>query len=95
MNHEEFLKYYNSININRKICKINKNQIVKDYLLSRHKCITLKEALYQELNNINEPPKCSVCGNYLKFINLKIGYNKYCNSKCSANSKEVREKFYR
>ena len=46
MNHEEFLEYYNSININRKICKINKNQIVKDYLLSHHKCITLKEALY-------------------------------------------------
>lgn len=92
MNHEEFLEYYNSININRKICRINKNKIVKDYLLSHHKCITLKEALYQELNNINEPPKCPVCNSYLKFINLKIGYNKYCNSKCSANSKEVREK---
>lgn len=35
---------------------------------------------------------CTVCGKDTKFRSLSAGYGKYCSSKCSANSKETREK---
>lgn len=49
------------------------------------------EKLYKYLHNINEPPKCKVCGAQLKFFNMSDGYGTYCRA-CVGKSKEVRNK---
>lgn len=41
------------------------------------------QSLYNIINNINEIPKCSMCGKELDFISLNAGYKKYCSPKCS------------
>jgi len=50
------------------------------------------EKLYWYYNELTEKPVCVVCGNPVRFINIKEGYKKYCSCKCACNSKEVREK---
>jgi G:T-mismatch repair DNA endonuclease (very short patch repair protein) len=51
-----------------------------------------KERLYSFLNNINERPKCVVCGNEVKFRNIAHGYNRCCCSACVGKDPQRQEK---
>ena len=51
--------------------------------------ISFKEKLYWYYNNIHSHPICEECKKLLKFRDGKIGYGKFCSSKCSANNKDV------
>ena len=48
--------------------------------------LSIKEKIYLDLNGLKEPKTCPNCGNKLKFINLRQGYQKYCSAKCSNSS---------
>jgi hypothetical protein len=37
--------------------------------------------------------KCLVCGKETKFLSINKGYNKYCSTKCSANSRLVKDNY--
>ena len=50
------------------------------------------ENLYCYFHNIDERPRCPICGKYTKFVNVKLGYSKYCSVKCSSNDPIVRNK---
>jgi len=55
------------------------------------KNISFKEKFYLYENNIELPPIC-YCGNSLKFINMNIGYRKFCSRRCMLDSDEVKNK---
>ena len=48
----------------------------------------LKEKIYLDLKDLEEPLKCPICGNRLKFVSLRYGYQQYCSSKCSNSAPE-------
>ncbi len=52
---------------------------------------TLSERIYNIINNILLPSKCS-CGNLLKFKSFTDGYSKFCSSKCANTSPITRQK---
>ena len=53
-----------------------------NYLSDRYGDIPIKEKLYLYFNNLNEPHKCKVCGQYTKLDSFTKGYRVYCSSKC-------------
>ena len=95
---------YNHDNLIIKIFFTNKNKInprktriiqkypnILNYLLNRYEgCKDIREILYCIKTNIQELPKCPVCGNYLKSI--KGIFQMFCSKKCSANSNYRKEK---
>lgn len=50
--------------------------------------LPMKEKMYLDLKGLEEPLKCPICGNRLKFVSLRYGYQQYCSSKCSNSAPE-------
>lgn len=48
------------------------------------------QSMFNYLNNIKEPPKCS-CGNNLNFFKFNKGYSRFCSQKCRSSSKELKQ----
>lgn len=66
---------------------IVKNNIINiniyNYLKNRYSdSESIQETLYRILNNVHERPKCPVCGGKLEFVNVGIGFRKYCSQRC-------------
>ena len=49
------------------------------------------ERIYQILNDMKERPKC-YCGHYLYFLDINLGYRKFCSVHCTQNSIRTIEK---
>lgn len=55
--------------------------------------VKFSEEIYHYLNSISSPIKCSTCSiKTTKFEGLLRGYRRYCSSKCSNGSDEVKER---
>lgn len=54
------------------------------------KNIGFKRKVFHYINNLKNIPKC-VCGNIVKYKNLKMGYCKYCSDECSKNSDSYKQ----
>lgn len=52
-----------------------------------------KAKVYCYYNNINEQPKCELCGKPTKFQSTGYGYARFCGTKCSRNSKTSQERY--
>ena len=64
-----------------------------DYLINNYPDdISFQEKVYWYFNGVSDKPKCLNCGNYVKFINVKIGYALYCSKTCSNSSQEKKLK---
>lgn len=48
----------------------------------KFECKTIRQELYNFVNNIHELPVCPNCKKPLTFINYNSGYKKYCNNSC-------------
>ena len=95
---------YNHDNLIIKIFFTSKNKInprrtriiqnypnILNYLLNRYEgCKSIREILYCIKTNIQEIPRCPICGNYLK--SRKGVFQMFCSKKCSANSNYRKEK---
>ena len=46
-----------------------------------------KEVYYLLYHNLNERPKCPVCGKEVPFVKFNIGYRKYCSMECQRSEK--------
>ena len=55
--------------------EVEENKIVYEYYLNRYKeKDNIKEVVYRIKNNLEEKPKCPICGNNAKFDYLKNHY---------------------
>ena len=52
-----------------------------------------KAKVYCYYNNINEQPKCELCGKPTKFQSTGYGYARFCGTKCSRNSEISQERY--
>lgn len=52
-----------------------------------------KAKIYCYYNNINEQPKCELCGKPVKFHGYQYGYARFCGTKCSRNSEISQERY--
>jgi len=60
---------------------------------SKDKEIPFKEKIWLFINDLNDRPKCSVCGSSCKFNRgFKDGYSEYCSSKCANKSEKTKTK---
>ena len=92
MNDQYILENFLDKNGNAKAMKLTSKYLdnhleEKEYLVNRfdsYDC--LSEVIYRIKNNIDVKPICPTCGKPVKFINPSKGYQKYCSSKCRANS---------
>lgn len=82
------IDYFKSISVQTR-CKMflqrneNRKKIL-NYLLNRFKdddTNDVKELIYRIENNIEEKPKCIICGKPVRYI--KYYYSEYCSQKCS------------
>lgn len=80
----EFIKIYNESN-----CKIptlcKKNKDVELFLSIRFPDCGKKnkvEAAYRILHNIEDKPKCPVCGKPVPFVTMAYGYKLFCSNEC-------------
>lgn len=90
----EYLWCNTGIN-SKRLQKISKDENCEEYkyLISRYTdSRSLKESVYRIKHNINEIPKCPICGNPNNFIGGKRGYTKHCCCTCTQLDKDVREK---
>lgn len=53
----------------------------------------VKERIYCILNELHEKPKCIICGKELIFYKPNACYKRYCSARCSANDRNVRDKY--
>lgn len=44
--------------------------------------------IYMWLNNMDEPPRCPVCGEYVPFLDFNRGFQNTCSIKCAVNTPE-------
>ena len=97
MTDKEFLSYFNSVNKKHTDKVLKENKIVYEYYLNRYKeKDSIKEVIYRIKNNLEEKPKCPICGNNAKFDYLKNHYIKCCeNRQCQIlyNKIKVKEAF--
>lgn len=49
------------------------------------------EKLYWYYHGLNERPVCIICGNRVKYVNIKEGYREYCSHKCMYESHKIQE----
>ena len=95
---EEYLNNYlwNNIGIKSKtLYKISNDINCKEYkyLIQRYTdSRSLKESVYRIKYNIDNIPKCPICGNFNKFIGGSKIYTKHCCCKCTQLDAEVRKK---
>jgi len=73
-------------------CKICGKEFKDLYSVSKHLKIHNISSLSYFNKHIGHFGKCILCGNKTNFISLVKGYSKYCSSKCSNNSEEVKKK---
>ena len=59
-----------------------------EYIIKNYHCEKWTERLYWFYHDLNDYPKCPVCGKNTSFINIKTGYREFCSQKCM-NSSEV------
>lgn len=79
---------------------INLNYLKKRYpdffnfLNEKFKDMDMKfsEKIYRYFYNINEDPKCVICGKPVKYRNFTFGYSRYCGPACSSKDPQTREK---
>jgi len=74
-------------------CRICNKRLISIKALSQHirfHNITSKHYYNKYLRKVNEGI-CRTCKKKTKFISLSSGYQKFCNSKCSNNNKNVKE----
>ena len=65
------------------------------FIVEKYKHIHIdkfSELLYLYFHNMNEPPKCSMCGKQLSLINYSKGYRTYCSKKCMMSDESIKEK---
>ena len=101
MINKEFERYlnnylWNNIGIKsktlQKICK-NKNSLEYNYLINRYTdSRSIQESVYRIKYNIDEIPKCPICGNNNNYIGGKKGYTSHCSCICTQLDNNVREK---
>ena len=74
---------------------LNNNRDIYDIInyYSNLYSLEFNEVIYLSINGITKEVKCCKCGvNRPKFISVKSGYKKFCSTKCSNNSEEVKKK---
>jgi len=79
--------------MNELICKICNTSFNSCHSISTH--INKKHNMTiigYYLKYIDENNKCIICGNQTTFKNIKLGFRKYCSSKCANNDKEIQNK---
>jgi hypothetical protein len=91
-----------AISINGEICTrrmcesyFEKNHIdMYNYINNLHGRYDLpfKAKIYLIINDIEEPPKCKICGNAVKFKRISKGFAKYCSLKCIGLDDEIKKK---
>ena len=59
-----------------------------NFLIEKFPNIGWKEKIYCFYHNIQEPPKCPICGNKLKITTFFNGYQHYCSKKCAYKDSE-------
>lgn len=62
--------------------------IIENY----HHSTNWTERLYWFYHNLTDFPKCPVCGERTKFINIKTGYREFCSTKCMNSSKIIQDR---
>lgn len=55
-------------------------------------CVKFTEKLYCYYHNMSEPPKCPICGNFLKFDKWTCGYHEFCCHTCAMRGTRERAK---
>jgi len=63
-------------------------QQVEDYSKNLNLLITFKESLFMYYHDLTSLPVCKVCGGLVRFKGFKIGYTKFCSSKCNGIHKK-------
>ena len=84
-------KEFNKNNIRENFIKTHYADFYR-FVCNRYPYITFQEKLYWYFNNIEEKPKCALCGKQVKFVSFKLGYQTYCSNKCSNNSQLTKDK---
>jgi len=81
------IDYFNSIGVSsrsKRFLQRNENRKrILTYLLNRYEdndTNDVKELIYRIENNIEEKPKCIICGKPVRYIKY---YSEYCSQKCS------------
>lgn len=84
----EFIEIYKQSNCRiPTLCK--QSIVVKDFLSLRFPDCSEKdkvEAAYRILHNMEEKPKCPVCGKPIPFVSMKRGYRSFCSNECMNSS---------
>ena len=75
----------------KKILKAHKD-IYDKILLYYDDSTSLTEAVYRIINNLDERPKCPVCGKKLKFYGFSTGFAKSCSIRCAQYNIETQQK---
>ena len=55
---------------------------IVEFNVNKENSQTWLEKLYNYINNLEELPKCSVCGGTVKFKNIRKGYYNHCSMSC-------------
>lgn len=79
------IKEWINSNLLTKSGKINRKKIIPDNILNEFNNLlgsTLDEKIYILLNDLEEIPKCIICGISSKFLGFPAGYKKTCSNKC-------------
>lgn len=76
-------------------CFMKNHPDLYEYIVSMYTMnIDWKEKLYLFYHNMDEPPRCPICGGYSKFITFFKGYHTHCSVKCSGRSTERLDKIH-
>jgi hypothetical protein len=54
--------------------------------------VPFNQKIYLYINDLEKIPKCEVCGGDVKFLSVRVGYNKNCSIKCGVNNKSTKQK---
>ena len=60
-----------------------------EYIAKNYHCEKWTERLYWFYHNLTDYPKCKVCGQPTKFVNIKTGYREFCGYKCMNSCKDI------
>jgi len=100
---ENLFEYFTTDNISGKKCTekwlFKNNEELHNNIINwcdnykELKYIEFKKKIFHYINNLIEIPKCLTCNKDVKFLNIRLGYQKYCSNKCVKNSKEYYNKW--
>lgn len=82
------LEELNSSNCTERSIEIHYPEFWK-YITKNYHCEKWTEKLYWFYHGLNDYPKCRVCGQQTKFINIKTGYREFCGYKCMNSCKDI------